>query len=70
MFSNDQDERFVARCDVDPRGRPKSFGSKEKYTKFYDLKGKIIVYYHVTRKEDLFPCLDNGAKLAPSKIIK
>jgi len=34
-----QDERFVSKCTVDPRGRPKTLSSKENYKKFYELKG-------------------------------
>jgi len=35
MFSND---KFVSKCTVDKRGRPKSVSSKESYEKFYDLE--------------------------------
>jgi len=34
-----QDDRFVSKCTVDPRGRPKTLSSKENYKKFYELKG-------------------------------
>lgn len=33
-----KDERFISRCSVDPRGRPKTYSSKETYEKFYELK--------------------------------
>ena len=35
LFSND---KFVSKCTVDKRGRPKSLSSKESYEKFYDLE--------------------------------
>jgi len=35
MFSND---KFVSKCTVDKRGRPKSVSSKESYEKFYELE--------------------------------
>jgi len=34
-----KDERFISNCNIDPRGRPKSYSSKENYEKFYELKG-------------------------------
>jgi len=35
LFSND---KFVSKCTVDKRGRPKNLSSKESYEKFYDLE--------------------------------
>jgi len=34
-----KEEKFVSKCTVDKRGRPKNFTSKENYRKYYDLKG-------------------------------
>ena len=33
-----EDDRFVSKCTVDKRGRPKNFSSKETYQKFYELE--------------------------------